>query len=69
MTQYDMTTAEGQLQAARARGLKIVHIKATGAVGWVTQERNYGYTLFVRIAGAKGDQAVQRVSVDAVEVE
>lgn len=66
-TQYDMTTAKGQLEAARKRGLRIVTVIATGEFGWVTQEMNYGFHLQVRIAGARGARTTRRLKVDEVE--
>lgn len=62
----DVTTAEGQLARARQRGARIVTIKATGQQGWVVQELNYGFTLRVRIAGAKAPDAIKRVKIDEI---
>lgn len=66
---HDMTTAEGQLAAAKARGMKVVTEASTGRKGWVTQEQNFGFHLQVRWAGAKGTGAVTRVRVEDVDVD
>lgn len=65
----DMTTAEGQLAAARQRRLPIVTVLSTGERGWVTQEQNYGFHYMVRIAGARGSRAVRRFKVDEIEFD
>lgn len=62
-----MTTAEGQMASAKARGLKCVTEIATGRQGWVTQELNYGFHYRVRWAGAKCAAAVGRVKVDDID--
>lgn len=65
----DMTTVQGQLAAARKRGLRVVTVIGTGEMGWVTQEMNYGFHVRVRVAGARGAEAVRRLKIDEVEFE
>lgn len=64
---HDMTTAEGQMAAAKARGLRCVTEISTGRQGWVTQEQNHGFHYRIRWAGAKGADAVSRVKVDEID--
>ncbi len=68
---HDMTTADGQMAAAKARGLKCVTHKNTGARGWVTQEFRVkgGYEFRVRWAGVKGGAGVARIKTYKVDVD
>ncbi|MEU2455876.1 hypothetical protein ABZ605_38025 [Streptomyces sp. NPDC012765] len=68
--EHDMATPEGQLARARERGLTIVRIMPTGEAGWLIQGgvRSQAAGYRVRIAGARGYDAVRMVAERDVEV-
>lgn len=64
---HDMSTAKGQMDRARERGLRLARITATGQEGWITWSDSYDYHVVVRIAGAKGRDSSVRLRIEEVD--